>query len=82
MAEDMVRAVPELEARGEGLPMEIEGQELANGGKPALVNCTGGDIYYPFANIPQQDNFTLAGTHNESFRPYLTYHGCKPPGYR
>lgn len=24
----MVRAVPELEARGEGLPMEIEGQEL------------------------------------------------------
>ena len=58
------------------------GEQLICGGKPALVNCSGGDIYYPFAKIPQQDNVTLAGTGNESFRPYLTYHGCKAPGYR
>ena len=73
------------------------GEQLICGGKPALVNCSGGDIYYvrfpsisihfdlltrcvlhfsqPFAKIPQQDNFTLAGTGNESFRPFMTYHG-------
>jgi hypothetical protein len=51
------------------------GEQLICGGKPALVNCSGGDIYYPFAKVPQQDNFTVAGVGNETFRPYFTYHG-------
>ena len=49
-------------------------------GTLALVNCTGGDVDYPFGQADlrksaQQDIYTTDGTGNESFRPYLSYYG-------